>query len=172
MGIEASSVEVFSLRIGELRVGDVLDVVGTDVVEVELLAVVLGRDGQAPATGRVGVRRHRAGRAYHFMLTCPSCSSPVRVLHNDGAQGIGCRGCAAHRTRHQQQKRRLDYRQLGGREEDRLLRLLRTSNGNQARRRRARRLARSLAQADHLRVDVVVAEATNMLTAIADREAT
>ncbi len=166
MGIETSIRDLISLRIGELRVRDVLQAVGAEAATQSFRAIVLGRDGQALASADVTLGFGNASRGRHRMLLCPCCDSTVRILYNNGRGGLGCRCCAGHRTLRQQQRGRLDFKQLGGKETDCLVKLL-AKGGCGRRRRRARRLANTLVRADRDRVASVVEEADAVLRVVA-----
>ncbi len=120
-------------RFGEVRRGDVRAALGDDYETSSTVNVLaLARPGQMPSAGVIELGWACSGRGRQRMLICPVCAQGRRTLHTDGRGGFGCAGCVRRRTRHQTEKRTVRYRDLGGREEDRLLRLLRHRTGPDA----------------------------------------
>lgn len=115
--------EVIGSRFGELRLGDVrAGVHGTVRPGGQAAVFVIGVDGEAPFIGPVALRTKRSGYAEHLALVCPSCAGARSVLYvRDGR--LACAGCCRRRTRHQSE-RSLATWSRGGREEDRLLRMV------------------------------------------------
>ena len=161
-------IEAIGPRIGELRREDVRAGLGDafyfseDVVNV----FVLGRAGEASSACAVTLCWSSAGRGQHRMLRCPLCRGAKRLLFTDGAGGLGCSKCLKRLTRHQRDKHRREYRRLGGRQEDQLLRLIgKPTRTTPAALEQARRLADQLADGDVGRLNEVLALASVIFNA-------
>jgi hypothetical protein len=110
-------------QLGELRVRDVRGgLAAAGHRGGEALVFVLGIDGEAPFIGRVGLGTKRSGHGEHLALVCPTCAQPKSVLYARRGQ-LACAGCSGRRTR-RQAERTLAAWNRGGREEDRLLRMV------------------------------------------------
>ena len=151
--------EALGFRAGELRREDVRIALGDAYFTAsELNVFVLGTAGQMSSACTVRLGWAPGGRGQHRVLLCPVCAGPSRVLRTDGRGGLRCRSCDRYRTRHQREKRRRDFRRLGGREADRLQRLLRrASSASPAALSRAGGLVGELVQADHDRLAALMA---------------
>ena len=115
--------EVMAPQIGEVRIRDVRAAVGDAVRQGEQLVLfVLGIAGEPPYIGPVSVGGKRSGHSVHLALVCPSCTEPRAVLYVRGGN-LACAGCGRRRTR-RQSERSLATWSRGGREEDRLLRMV------------------------------------------------
>ena len=147
------------LRLGEVRVSDFRAAIGSSCDGIGYVDVfVLGRPGEMSSACRVGLCRSRAGRGDHDLFRCPRCGRAKRILFTDGAGGLGCAVCARRLSRHRRDKHRQDFRRLGGREADRLHRLLhRASSASPAALRRAGGLVGEIVQADHDRLASLMA---------------
>jgi hypothetical protein len=121
MGIEA-----IAPRLGFLAADDVRHARGYEPDEVSVL--VLGEPGGYSSACTVRLVRMQSGRGQHRALLCPMCLHPRRSLRTDNKGGLACGRCLGTRTRSQQEKHRRDFRSLGGREEDRLLKILARPN--------------------------------------------
>ena len=113
--------EVMGLEIGTLRVRDVRCAPGARAGG-HVAVLVLGSDGESPFVGAVTLATKRSGRSEHLALLCPACSGARSVLYVRAGR-LACAGCSGRRTR-RQSERTLATWKTGGREEDRLLRLV------------------------------------------------
>jgi hypothetical protein len=153
--------EVAVPRPGELRVEDLAAVYGAGLRELDHVDVlVLAVDGGAPVTARVGLVEVRSGHSMHGALVCPSCRATTRLLVAR-AGALRCRACVGLRTNHQRWRSLADWRRRGGREADRLLRLLAhpTRHLTLARLAEAKHLVREILDADLARVTRLKEEA-------------
>ncbi|WP_437656737.1 hypothetical protein [Sorangium sp. So ce1182] len=142
-------------RLGELRVEDLRRVLGDQAWKVNHVDVcVLAPPGGVPAAQRVSLGRKRSGRGDHLAVLCPSCSRPKEILYVDGRGGLSCSVCSKRRTREQREVRTTAWK-LGGREEDRLLRLLQRDGLTSAGLDRARALAEEIVRGDRDRIDAL-----------------
>jgi hypothetical protein len=149
-------VEALLPRLGELRVEDVRLVLGATFWEAcDIDAHVLAPVGGVPSSQRVALGWKRSGRGDHRALICPACHAPREILYTDGGGGLACAGCLKRRTREQQELNTRAWRQLGGREEDRLLRLLRRDRLPSAGLDQARALAEEILCGDRDRLDAL-----------------
>ncbi len=114
--------EVMGLEIGLLKVRDLRAAshVGRPGSRVGVL--VLGLCGEPPFVGDVFLTSKRSGRGDHLALLCLTCARACSVLYLR-ARKRGCAGCSRHRTRRQTERTLASWRR-GGREEDRLLRIV------------------------------------------------
>ena len=160
--------EALGFRAGELRRDDVRVALGDNYfVACELNVFVLGAPGQMSSACSVRLGWNKGGRGQHRVLLCPGCGEPTRVLRSDGRGGLRCRSCDRYRTRHQREKRRRDYRRLGGREADRLLRLLhRASKASPAALSTAGKGVEALVQSDDDRVAALMANVDAALSLV------
>jgi hypothetical protein len=120
-----------------------------DRVDVLVLAV----DGGAPVAARVELVKVRSGHGMHDALVCAGCTKSTRLLVAR-AGALRCRECVGLRTNHQRWRSLADWRRRGGREADRLLRLLAhpTRHVTLAKVAEARQLVREIIDADLARV--------------------
>lgn len=110
-------------QLGELRVRDVrAGLAAARRRGGEALVFVLGIDGEVPFIGRVGLGTKRSGLGKHVALVCPACTRPKSVLYARRGQ-LACAGCSRRRTRRQAERTCATWNR-GGREEDRLLRMV------------------------------------------------
>jgi hypothetical protein len=145
--------EVQSPRLGVLRVSDVAARFGAAITARRAVAVrVLMAEGGPPFIGEVKLCRKRSGRGEHLTLQCPACQSGCGVLVVDGGGRLRCRRCAKSRTEHQSQKGLTWWKDHGGREHDRVLRLVGGPGLKvEGTYRRAQRLIADLLEADWVR---------------------
>jgi hypothetical protein len=145
--------KVHSPRLGVLRVSDVAARFGAAITTRTAVAVrILTAEGRPPFIGEVTLGRKRSGRGEHLALQCPACHSGCGVLVIDGAGRLRCRRCAKSRTRHQSEKALTWWKDHGGRENDRVLRLVGGPGLKvEGTYRRALRLVADLLQADRVR---------------------
>ncbi|WP_437763434.1 hypothetical protein WMF27_41005 [Sorangium sp. So ce281] len=142
-------------RLGELRIEDVRRVLGDQIWKVNHVDVcVLAPPGGVPAAQRVSLGRKRSGRGDHLAVLCPSCGRPKEILYADGHGGLSCSICSRRRTREQREVRTTAWKH-GGREEDRLLRLLQRDGLPSAGLDRARVLAEEIVRGDRDRFDAL-----------------
>jgi hypothetical protein len=114
--------EVMGLEIGTLRVRDVRAGVSAARPGAHVGVLVLGSDGEPPFVGAVALVTKRSGHSEHLALLCPACKYGRSVLYVRAGR-LACAGCSGRRTR-RQSERTLATWKTGGREEDRLLRLV------------------------------------------------
>ena len=120
-------VEAISSRLGELRLEDVRAALGRRFADLEHVDVlVAGAPGQMPSAARVAITSVQRGAALHTALACPRCSQARWVLLADGQGGLACKSCSRYRTRRQMEWHRRDFKRYSGRQEDLLLRALKT----------------------------------------------
>lgn len=150
-------------RFGELCRQDVRVVLGDAYETASTIKVlVLGRPGEMPSAGVVELGWSQGGRGQQRMLICPACGGGRRALHTDGIGGLRCAACLRLRTRHQLEKRRADFRDLGGREEDQLLRAVGHGNGGA----HIAQLAVRIVGADYARLDALRAKVRAALAVV------
>jgi hypothetical protein len=149
-------VEAHLPRLGELRVEDVRLVLGASFWDArDIEAHVLAPVGGVPSSQRVALGWKRSGRGDHRALICPVCHALKEILYTDGGGGLACAGCLKRRTREQRELNTRAWRKLGGREEDRLLRLLRRDGLSSVGLDRARALAVEILRGDRDRLDAL-----------------
>lgn len=163
---------VVARQAGELRREDVRAALGDRYFTTARVRVtVLGQPGQPPAVTDVGLGWLPAGRAgAHRAVLCPDCSRPCRVLYVDGQGALGCAGCVGYLTRHQRLGASVDYRHGGGREEDRLLRILSRPGITAAAIDEAQRLCRKLVEIDSSRARALLPMIMAAIAATAPNE--
>ncbi len=110
---------------GVLNVTDVVAAVGPAIATRASVGVlVLSSDAGAPFIGEIAMVRKRSGRAEHVALQCPGCGAGRQVLLLDGEARLRCRGCVKSRTKHQSEHSLTSWKHHGGREHDRIMRLV------------------------------------------------
>lgn len=111
------------LTVGELRIRDVRLALGPELrTSSEIGVLVLGVEGEPPFVGPVALTTKRSGPSEHLALLCGACLQPRSILYaRDGS--LTCAVCSRKRTR-RQSERTLATWSRGGREEDRLLRMV------------------------------------------------
>ncbi len=114
--------EVMGLEIGALRIRDVRRAVPGARPVNDVAVMVLGHDGEPPFIGGVKLTSKRSGRGEHLALLCPACAMPRAVLYSRRGS-LACAACTRRRTRRQAERTLASWKR-GGREEDRLLRLI------------------------------------------------
>ena len=115
MRMEATSAEVGVLSIRDIR-AELGPTIGTaNTVEV----IVIGRS--SVFAGVVMLTKKPSGRGNHTMLACPKCMRPNGKLYVVKAE-LRCRRCAGILNRRARERMLRCWNQLGGLEEDRLLR--------------------------------------------------
>jgi hypothetical protein len=141
-------------RKGELSTRDLRSVYGGDLRKMSDVGVlVLDEDQGVPVAACVALAERRWGWSRRKALVCPSCAEHKDALLARAGR-LQCTGCHRRLTRQQREKKTADWVRRGGREEDRVLRLLRPAvNPSDARFGEARRLALEIVAADHARLD-------------------
>lgn len=114
--------EVMGLEIGLLRVRDLRAASCAGRPGTRVGVLVLGLCGEPPFVGEVVLTSKRSGRGDHRALLCPTCVRTCAVLHLREGK-LACAGCSRHRTRRQTERTLASWCR-GGREEDRLLRII------------------------------------------------
>lgn len=133
---------------------DLVSVYGAGLREMDHVDVlVLAVDGGAPVAARVELLDVPSGHGMHRVLVCAGCQKSTRLLVAR-AGTLRCRACLSLRTNHQRWRSLADWRRRGGREADRLLRLLAhpTRHVTAAKVVEARQLLREIVEADHARL--------------------
>lgn len=116
--------EAIASKPGTLRIQDVRAALREDFRTAESATVfVVGTLDSGCAATPVRLGWMRGGRGDHRALVCGACGRTANCLHVDGRGGLACKRCCRKRTRRQQETHRRDFRRLGGKEEDRLLRI-------------------------------------------------
>ncbi len=144
-------------RLGELRIEDVRRVLGDQVWTVDHVdvCVLAAPMGGVPSAQRIALGWKRSGRGDHRAMLCPACNLPKEILYTDGRGGLACASCSRRRTREQREVNMPAWKRLGGREEDRLLRLLQRDGLSSAGLDRARALAEEIVHGDRDRLDAL-----------------
>lgn len=114
--------EVMGCEVGILRVRDVRAATAAPRPGAHVGVLVLGGNGEPPFVGGVVLTSKRSGHSAHLALLCPACARGRSVLYVRGG-GLACATCSRRRTR-RQSERTLATWKMGGREEDRLLRMV------------------------------------------------
>jgi hypothetical protein len=91
------------------------------MTDVDVL--VIDAEHGVPVAGRVELTDLRSGPGVRRALVCPKCRAGRYILFARSGV-LACGGCHRLRTRHQRERTMADWYRRGGREEDRLLRLL------------------------------------------------
>ena len=115
--------EVMGVETGLLRMRDLRSAPCVQRPGARVSVLVLGLCGEPPFVGEVVLASKRSGRGDHVALLCLTCTKACAVLHLRGGK-LACAGCSRHRTRRQSERTLVSWR-CGGREEDRLLRIVR-----------------------------------------------
>lgn len=154
-----------TLEPGVLRLRDVRAILGRDFADTDFLSVfVLGRAGERPSCGLVELGRLRGGRGDRRGLKCGVCGEVGQALFTDNKGGFGCGGCLGRRTRRQVERTHHGWRQLGGQQEDELLReVLRDRPGKKVE--RVRRIVNALLADDRRRVMLTLSKADSAIEA-------
>jgi hypothetical protein len=165
--------EVRSPIIGVLSVKDVRAVFGVKLGAMTTFkAMVLAPDGGMPFVGEVYLARKKSGPGEHIALQCPTCERASLTLCVSEAT-LKCRACAKRLTRRQREHALPSWREQGGEEHDRILRLL-AGRGKTTRsaRRRASKLIDELLAADQDRLAAVseLAHAALLASAVFEYE--
>ena len=145
--------------LGVLRVRDVRAVLGPASRAPFVDAFVLGPVGERASAGRVGLGQLPGGGGARLGLRCPGCGDVVQNLLTDNAGGFRCRACRRRRTRRQLERSTTAWAELGGREEDHLLRDARRGAPGTLKNERMRHAIDELLADDRARVTNMVAKA-------------
>ncbi len=141
-------------RKGELSLRDLRSVYGSGLramADVDVL--VLSEDEGAPVAARIELAESSWGWSHRTLLVCPTCRERKHALVARDAK-LQCIACHGQLTRQQREKRRANWVRRSGREEDRLLRLLRPAvEPSTTRVAEARGLVRDIVSADRARVE-------------------
>lgn len=146
-------VEAIAPRRGEIRTRDLRVALGTypnvpDVIDV----VVISEEG-TPITARIALTTVPFGWTRRQAFVCPGCQDARHLLLARRGR-VQCSRCHRRRSRSQMEKHRADWNRRGGKEEDKILRLLlRTPSATALGLKEARRLVRTLLDADRARLD-------------------
>lgn len=115
-------IEVIGFRPAVLSVRDLRLNRATGRASAVIGVLVLPAVGEPPFVGSVTLGVKRSGRGDHVALLCNGCGKPCAVLHLRSGK-LACATCSRHRTRRQAERTLASWNR-GGREEDRLLRLV------------------------------------------------
>jgi hypothetical protein len=120
------TMEVRIAPIGRLAMADIRALLGRELKTVVSVGVmVLDPDGGLPFVGYVELGWKPSGHGQHRALVCPRCRRCLLVLHTDGVGGIACAPCLKKLSRRNRERTTTAWNELGGREEERLFRLIR-----------------------------------------------
>ena len=145
--------EVVFPRPGELRTRDLRAVYGSELLRMtDVDVLVLDAEHGVPVAGRIELADVRCGPGTRRELVCPKCRAGRYVLLARSGV-LACGRCHRARTRHQRERTLADWYRRGGREEDRLLRLLSPTAGRTpAKLEMARQLTFDIVSADRARL--------------------
>ncbi len=114
---------VARFQLGVLTIADVLGSLDEDsAVPQTVEALVVPQSGM-PFVGVVVLTKKPSGPGEHHALQCPTCTQPSLRLYVYGNGRLGCASCARRHPRRNAESNCTSW-SLGGREEDRLLRLI------------------------------------------------
>lgn len=157
-----------AFRAGEIRISDLRLVYRDALLSMRSVAVtVLGEETRL-AAAEIQLTRASFGSGWRVLMLCPRCQSRAQVLLARRGMLL-CSRCQPRRTRHQMEARRAAWTRLGGREEDRLIRLL-TASRSEMHLAEARSSALRLLEADRVRA-MVLEERLAELLVVASAEA-
>ena len=141
-------------RRGELSVRDLRAVYGGDLrTMTDVSVLVLDQENGVPVAARVELADRPWGWSRRPVLVCPTCKGRKDTLLAQ-AGSLQCKGCHRQLTRQQLEKQKANWVRRSGREEDRLLRLLRPAlDPNNTRILEARGLVLEILSADHARLE-------------------
>ena len=161
--------EVTVPRKGEVRTSDLRLIHGAAILTMPNVDVVVVADAGAPIAARIELTTVAFGWTKRRAFVCPACGEPRHVLRSQEGQ-LRCNRCRdyRHRTRRQTERTCASFRRIGGREEDRLLRLL-LPTGRRATNRmtEARRLVDALITMDLAHVELLREKVETLKTVIA-----
>ena len=150
-----------AIRRGEVRMAELRLAIGPEIRSLrEVEVIALSDDGQL-VRASVKLCTLRFGRAVTPAFVCPTCSSPKRVLVARGGL-FRCNKCHPRRTRRQLERHLRSWR-LGGKLEDRMLRLL--DRCTHPRVEEATAIASTLLRADLERLAVIERELADLVLA-------
>jgi hypothetical protein len=150
--------EVIVPRLGELRSRDLVAAYGNALAGMQHVDVlVLAAEG--PVAARVELGRLASGPSVHTGLVCQGCQRVVLLLVVRDRE-LRCRACLKLRTNRQRERTTAAWRRRGGREADRLLRLVASPTLHLTRGRlaEARDLVKKIVEADVARVAALKGE--------------
>lgn len=114
-----------TLEPGRLRAAELRRRLGREFLQTESIPVSVPPGNQTPAyCGVVLLRLVAGGRGHHRRLVCPGCDRTKLILFVSQRGTLACRTCLRVRTRRQRDRTCQSYTQLGGREEEDIVRLL------------------------------------------------
>jgi hypothetical protein len=156
---------VATARLGVLDIRDVRDALGEEFHTAKTIEVLVATARGLPFAGVVALVQKPSGRGSHRALACPQCGESRFKLHvRDGK--LGCEDCFRVHARRCTERTCASWN-MGGREEDRLLRLVDgRSRPTSAALERARDLARELVQGDEDRAMAAMQVAGAAITAV------
>jgi hypothetical protein len=119
----------------------------------DVSVLVLDQENGVPVAARVELADRPWGWSRRPALVCPTCEGRKDTLLVQ-AGTLQCKGCHRQLTRQQREKQKANWVRRSGREEDRLLRLLRPAlDPNNTRILEARGLVLEILSADHARLE-------------------
>jgi len=157
---------IAGLEVGVLRIADVAAALGPDFPLAKTIEVLVPTTDGLPFAGVVRLVDKPSGLGTHHALACPQCGAPkFKLLVFDGGR-LGCSKCA-HKHPRRNAERTCASWNLGGREEDRLLRLVAgRSKPTTVAVERAVRLAHELVHGDEDRAAAVLQIGETAVTAV------
>jgi len=163
--------EAIAPRRGEVRTRDLRAVYGRQLAELRHVDVVVVAEAGVPVTARLEIVDVACGHGTRRAIRCPACGQPRHVLVAlEGA--LRCTRCHRHRTRHQLERHLANWNRRGGKEEDKVLRLLlRTPSATPEGMQEARRLVHLLLDADRARLDRLQQDLRAMTLMLETRQA-
>jgi hypothetical protein len=157
--------EVAAAQLGVLRSEDVRYALGDEFHTARSVEVLVATATGLPFAGVVLLADKPSGRGDHRALRCPACGMPrFRLYARDGR--LGCGGCMRVHVRRNIERTCASWSR-GGREEDRLLRLVAgRSRPTPAAIDRGLRLAHELVSGDEDRAGAAIQRGEAALTAV------
>lgn len=123
MTTEVAAIGISGLELGVLNIADVAVALGTDFQTAETIEVLVVSAVGMPFAGIVRLVWKPSGPGWHRALACPQCGEPKFKLFVFDSGRLGCSECARRRPRRIVERTCASWTR-GGREEDRLLRLV------------------------------------------------
>jgi hypothetical protein len=157
-------------RRGELSVRDLRAIYGDGLrTMADVCVLVLDQENVAPVAARVELADRPWGWSRRPVLVCPTCEGRKDTLLARGSS-LQCKGCHGQLTRQQREKQKANWVRRSGREEDRLLRLLRPTVGpSKVKVAEARRLVDDILTADHARLEELKQQLVELTVALEAR---
>jgi hypothetical protein len=155
----------FSPDVSLVRMKHVRAALGQQLHELEAVEIVVVA-GEL-ARQRVSLVRKNSGRGQHVAFQCPRCLEPRTILHAEGHGRLSCASCSGHKTRHQRESSRKDWKDNALEQEDRLFRAVLKKSHTPAGLRGLRRLVQEIGDGDDDRLAAAL-ETTSAALLVAD----